>query len=764
MKLKKIFIFVAILYGLLLLITEFNVFADYKKNISDSKPNNSGISSNINKINDNDNPVFHIKNKTYTIQDLGYLTNEEKKLSGSFKVNKDNILFLYDGFMSNSTGAFIYDIKNNTYKEIEDAKGNPSTDYNNAIKLNDNKILLSGHRTGIFNPLTNKIKKNDDYVTGRGFHTVIKDKNHILRFLPYSEPICSGYPGGCIQDKEFIRVLETDLRTGKYEEINKFEINGSLFKRNHITLDDNRVLSYAVGSACFRPDMELYLYNIKENRYTKLKEIKEIGYDTSISSIKLPNGYILFAGGTNECSQEYKNENKKYLDSVIYDPDTNRIIKQVKMQFEPIVGFYSVRLIPLSTGDILVLESGHIRQYFDISSMTFKQLDKEIILNTEGREDILVLDENTIVISHGVTTSKKHAGVDSSTQIYVLKTGEMTNRNNFEPIKEVKTTKPEVPELVVPKNNVKKEITTNNEKVHVVAAYRAKNGNISTHGEGSIDVYVTIKNKPITLLLSAYEPVVWNIKTIPGVRIKKIYISSYYDNKVRGTNAEVEKLPQRISLDEHTYYKIAEDFNKKLETYQYDHNAFKFVVDGNNGKNYKSFVKHKSVGENEPVLLSNNSLIAEYLGYGASSTFSANKYVTKGKYYFEAQIKYGPNAHTTFNNTGIMSDSLRYCSFTHPKDTGECLYAAIGRIKLVNNSIVGIAFDMDNGYLSYSINGVWNDTQVKFRNDGREYSPAFEVMQGSKWIVNFGANNFKYPIPKGYKAFDEFRQTKGYKN
>lgn len=98
-----------------------------------------------------------------------------------------------------------------------------------------------------------------------------------------------------------------------------------------------------------------------------------------------------------------------------------------------------------------------------------------------------------------------------------------------------------------------------------------------------------------------------------------------------------------------------------------------------------------------------------------------------------------------------------YCNFSYPLDEGKCFYASLGNHhKLKNNDIVGIAFDMDNGYLFYSINGIWNEEGVKFRNDGREYCPAAEIMEGGRWYANFGAKKFYYSIPKGYKAFSKY--------
>ncbi len=703
---------------------------------------------------------FDLKDKTYIIEDLGYLTNENKRNTGSFRINRNKIIFFYDGYQSNGTGMCIYNLKNNTFEEIKEAKGNPSTDYTNAIELENGKILLSGHRTAIFNPLTKKITRNNDWITGRDFHTVQKDNNSVLRFLPDSKPICFGYPGGCTLGEEYIVVLATDLKKGTYKEINRIKTNSRLFDRIHITLDKNRVLSYTLGMACDLSDMELFLYDISKNKYTKLKEIKEIGYSDTVVAQKLKNGYILFTGGTNQCSKEYDEGKKKYLDSIVYNPNNNKIIKRTKMLFNPIDSFYGVRLIPLDTGDILVLENGLIRQYFDIYDLKFKPLEKEIQLYTQGKENITAVDKDTIIISHGIAETKKHAGLGNTTQIYILYTG---NKNNHTQKLVKKRLEQKLfkkrPALKIPENTTKK-INNNLENVHMISVYKSSkkvSEESYNHPEGIIDLKVTIKSKPINLFLSSYEPIVWKIKTEPNVKINKIYISSHHKNRVEGVDAPVETIEKNLYIDKQKIYLLKETFNKKVETFQDKNNKTEFIIDGQAGKNFEEFTKHKPIGINEPVLFTNNSLTAQYSGFGASTTLYTNKYVTKGKYYFEMQIKYAPNAHTTFNNVGIISpDQYKICSFTYPIDEGDCFYASPEAINdLRNNDIVGIAFDMDNGYLFYSINGVWNEEGIKFRNDGREYSPAAEVMEGSKWKANFGAKNFKYPIPKGYKAFDK---------
>lgn len=305
-------------------------------------------------------------------------------------------------------------------------------------------------------------------------------------------------------------------------------------------------------------------------------------------------------------------------------------------------------------------------------------------------------------------------------------------------------------------NNKKKE------NLHVIAVYEAQNGNTESHKEGDIGVYVDIPNTPVSLLLSSYEPVIWKIKKDPKTRIEKIYLNSYYDSKVEGTNAPIEIVKKingdNILLDEHTHHNIKEKLNKEAKTYQYEYSGIFFRVDGEIGNDYAEFKQHSSKSKNIPVLFTNNTLKATYNIYKALPFFYTNKYVTKGKYYFEAELELEPNADVAYSNIGIMSNQGHYfCEFNYPQEEGECYYAALDNKdirSLKSNDIVGVAFDMDKGEFRYSINGVWSENVIKFRNDGRDYCPAVEVNEGVTWIANFGATEFRYKKPKGYKAFD----------
>lgn len=71
-------------------------------------------------------------------------------------------------------------------------------------------------------------------------------------------------------------------------------------------------------------------------------------------------------------------------------------------------------------------------------------------------------------------------------------------------------------------------------ELHVIDVYEG-----IPHESGVIDVYVTIKNKPLVLYFGAYQPVKWNLVTESAVQIERIVLSGYYPQTVTGAPADV---------------------------------------------------------------------------------------------------------------------------------------------------------------------------------------------------------------------------------
>ncbi len=125
--------------------------------------------------------------------------------------------------------------------------------------------------------------------------------------------------------------------------------------------------------------------------------------------------------------------------------------------------------------------------------------------------------------------------------------------------------------------------------LHVVSVYEGKYKEpkeFAEHKSGEVTVRVSITDKPVTLLLSSYEPVKWTVKADKGVKINKIYFTGYYDGDVMppSKTIPVEKLYKRFYIDNKKINKII-DFTDKLPvTAQYEYQMDYFFVDGKEGK------------------------------------------------------------------------------------------------------------------------------------------------------------------------------------
>lgn len=73
---------------------------------------------------------------------------------------------------------------------------------------------------------------------------------------------------------------------------------------------------------------------------------------------------------------------------------------------------------------------------------------------------------------------------------------------------------------------------------------------------------------------------------------------------------------------------------------------------------------------------------------------------------------------------------------------------------LKQNDVVGIMLDLDNYELSFSINGVNYGKAYDIQISSYYIGVSF-YNTGYKCTLNFGNSEFKYPIPEGYKPYDE---------
>jgi len=60
-----------------------------------------------------------------------------------------------------------------------------------------------------------------------------------------------------------------------------------------------------------------------------------------------------------------------------------------------------------------------------------------------------------------------------------------------------------------------------------------------THKYGKVTVFVAPQNRPIALLLTAYESVEWQIELEPGAEIATVYLNGYHEQMVSGLPAHI---------------------------------------------------------------------------------------------------------------------------------------------------------------------------------------------------------------------------------
>ena len=318
--------------------------------------------------------------------------------------------------------------------------------------------------------------------------------------------------------------------------------------------------------------------------------------------------------------------------------------------------------------------------------------------------------------------------------------------------------------------------------LHVVSVYEGKSisdKKINGHPLGSVTVNVSIKNKPISLLLNSYEPVKWIVETEKGVKINKIFFNGYHDSDVVTPSKiiPVQKIYDRSFFDDKDTSFVEKKIGKKPTSFQYKYNSEYFFVDNIDGTKYEKVKKNKSTTKrvefvcrdrHECILPTSDRLEVEYGNVGPSSISLSNKYYSSGKYYFEAQVKRKRGKISGSYDIGVISPVGGYyeCSFSSPLEDGNCFAYGIvpmteNKIEFKNKDIIGVAVDFDSGKLYASKNGKWfiglpekEKTYFLFDVKGREYTVAVEVSQNFNWNVNFGAKPFKYRPPKGFIPYD----------
>jgi hypothetical protein len=81
-------------------------------------------------------------------------------------------------------------------------------------------------------------------------------------------------------------------------------------------------------------------------------------------------------------------------------------------------------------------------------------------------------------------------------------------------------------------------------ELHVVGIYAASPESVANHSEGVVSVIVNRPGKVVTLVLSAYEPTLWQLNVGAGTTIEKVYVTGYYRQRTQGVPTGAQVVPQ----------------------------------------------------------------------------------------------------------------------------------------------------------------------------------------------------------------------------
>ena len=325
-----------------------------------------------------------------------------------------------------------------------------------------------------------------------------------------------------------------------------------------------------------------------------------------------------------------------------------------------------------------------------------------------------------------------------------------------------------------------------------------------------VRVDITANARPMTLVLNSHKAVNWILSRQPNVQIKRVIVLCPCQPTVTGLGAGVPVIigdPRKISSisneggNRDDYLEMQEKFEtltgQQPVTFQSGHRGSFFTVDGI--KNLPLPPPPTSSGsKGKVVLLSSqgglleNGSVYTYCCSGANSTARASRSYSSGKWYAEARLlirekQVNPDTGT---NLGLLSASSIDSRFYMVGGTYGHNYPVISssQHKLFSNGdFIGIAIDLDKGELSYHVDGEWitglpGSGKAIVLKSGRDYVLGVSVAASSsmvpkdvytrfhknqvgqeqlkewaqyhdRWYVNFGEKPFKFPMPKGFKAY-----------
>jgi len=325
-----------------------------------------------------------------------------------------------------------------------------------------------------------------------------------------------------------------------------------------------------------------------------------------------------------------------------------------------------------------------------------------------------------------------------------------------------------------------------------------------------VRVNIALSARPITLVLNSHEAVNWILTRQPYVQLKRVIVLCPCQPTVVGAGSGVPVIigdPRQIrsisnrGANRDDYLEMQEKFEaltgQRPVTFQSESRGVAFTIDGIKNRPLPP-LPASAIAKGKVILLATQGGLLEdgkvytYCCAGASSTARASRSYNQGKWYVEARLltrekQISPDTGT---NVGLLSaDSTQSDFWVSGGEYGHN-YPVIGssQHKLFSNGdIIGIALDLDKGELSYHVNGEWitglpGAGKGIALKSGRSYVLGVSVAASSstvpkdlyasfiknrvdpeqlkiwaqhhdRWHVNFGEKPFKYPMPKGFKAY-----------
>jgi hypothetical protein len=318
---------------------------------------------------------------------------------------------------------------------------------------------------------------------------------------------------------------------------------------------------------------------------------------------------------------------------------------------------------------------------------------------------------------------------------------------------------------------------------------------------GTVDVHVALRDRPVTLVLAAYQPVRWQITLAPGVRLAQVLARGHDTPEVSGVPEGVPVLASSDARDPgalRLWGKASDqvlDFAErvqaatggKLRTVQHEYQGKRFVVDGQRSlpipgaagpqgipldrapRGPVTFQKAPYAGAPpSPGSLTPDGLTASYCCAGSFSLVTADRAYTAGKHYVEFTLRVRPGTAAPGQNTNVGLVTPTISSGYWGNSEGGYAYpvlapTALGRLR--DGDVVGMAMDLDTAHLYHHVNGTWGagpppQAGVAIK-PGREYRVAVTVtpdflnpkQPSDGWTANFGHAPFAFPTPRGFQPY-----------